>query len=145
MKWLLFMLVVVASGQTFPTRHFKNGEVLRVDGADVTIRVPEARCGGSDAAPKWCPDKVGFFQVHLTRWDSKGNHPNSDYVEIQVGREEETLALTPNLPKNILRFEIYTSPIQAGVDTAVGSIFELDRIRTIRVRLLKVSTEEIFR
>jgi hypothetical protein len=138
---LLTASAALAQSITVPSRHFRDGEILRVEGAIVTIRDPRSgpclesatrTLNNSDAV---CIDPGhGFFQVHLRADDV-------DYIEITVGR----VTFVPGVTTSILLFETFTSQVQRDIDTAVGAIDNLDKIRTIRIRLLKVKTEKMFR
>lgn len=143
MRRLLFVLAIAAAlSAQIPSRQFKDGEVLKVEGADVTIRNPQAGpCIETEQAKKMInsglacvTSSLGFFQVRLTAKDV-------DYIEITVGRETHVNGIA----NVILRFEVFTSPVHPDLDMAVGSIDRLDIIRTIRVRLLKTKEEKMFR
>jgi hypothetical protein len=78
----------------------------------------------------------------------RGN--SADNIEIQVGREESIMidsggGVRAPMLKTVLKFETFTSPVQQGIDTAVGSISDLRAIKTIRIKLSKVVGEKLFR
>jgi hypothetical protein len=119
LKPLLLLFCAVLSAQQAPDHHFRDGEFLHVKGADVYIR---------NSAPGFS----GFFEV-----DSYSD--DFDYIEIVMGVEVQVDKGT------ILRFETFTSPVYRGTRMSVGIIPDLEHVRTISIKTLKVKTEELFR
>lgn len=123
MRFILLLMVVMAmtAQQTkFPARVFHDGEVLKVVGALITIRVS---------------GEAAFFVAH-------GTDPGVDRIEIQAGYEAPFAATSEG---KILRFATMTAPLVMGADVLVGDISDLSKLRTVRILLLKAKAEEMFR
>lgn len=145
MKYICLLLIASIANAEQAPRRFHDGEILHMEGAEITIRKPpDGPClsatstGLLSSGSGSCSSAPGFFQVHVL-----GAMVNR--VEITVGRASY-LVLDAKIQKiSVLKFETFTSQGQLAIDTAMGMITDLDSIRTIDVKLSMLVEEKIFR